>query len=50
MQFQLSVQCVENQTGIHGQIVYDDVSYSIHVQPQAEPDIDEGIVLDMEED
>ncbi|XDV39086.1 hypothetical protein PO909_008374 [Leuciscus waleckii] len=45
----LSVQCVENQRGLCGQIMYDDVSYSIHLQPQ--PDIDdEGIVIDMEED
>ncbi|KTF84936.1 hypothetical protein cypCar_00046886 [Cyprinus carpio] len=46
----LSVQCMENQRGLHGQIVYDDVSYPIHLQPQAEPDDDEGVVIDTEED
>ncbi|KTF89876.1 hypothetical protein cypCar_00023944 [Cyprinus carpio] len=47
----ISVQCMENQRGLHGQILYDDVSYPIHLQPQAEPDIqDEGIVVNMEED
>ncbi|KAG1970026.1 hypothetical protein F2P79_001794 [Pimephales promelas] len=49
----LSVQCEDDQRGLCGQIeiVYDDMSYFIYLQPQPEPDIDEeGIVINMEED
>jgi len=47
------VQCEDDQRGLCGQIeiVYDDMSYFIYLQPQPELDIDEeGIVINMEED
>lgn len=43
---------MENQEGLHGQLVFEDVSYLINLQPLDDPDTeddddDEGIVMNM---